>query len=210
MWPQTPGSLCIWPSAVCLWGEGRCGRCDPLSAAQGKGSGAVRIMSFHLPSTFNTIHPLFLRDKLTEMMVDSFLVSWTTDYLMGRPQDFRLRDCSSETAVCGTDTPRGIALSWFVHPVHHRFQVQLRVMPHAEGLWRPRRRWWTLWRTRPPLQLVSIEGVDVEVVRSYEHQELQLDDKLNWSANTNSLYRKSQNQLCFLSRLWSCFLVLAV
>ncbi|KAF7654994.1 hypothetical protein LDENG_00062290 [Lucifuga dentata] len=50
-------------------------------------------------SAFNTIQPFLLRDKLTEMRVDSHLVTWITGYLTGRPQYVRLKDCSSETVL---------------------------------------------------------------------------------------------------------------
>ncbi|KAI3355951.1 hypothetical protein L3Q82_004498 [Scortum barcoo] len=55
-----------------------------------RGSGAVRITFLDFSSTFNTIQPLLLRDKLTEMGVGSHLVAWITDYLTGRPQYVRL------------------------------------------------------------------------------------------------------------------------
>ncbi|KAI3356752.1 hypothetical protein L3Q82_003430 [Scortum barcoo] len=51
-----------------------------------RGSGAVRITFLDFSSAFNTIQPLLLRDKLTEMGVESHLVAWITDYLTGRPQ----------------------------------------------------------------------------------------------------------------------------
>ena len=44
-------------------------------------------MFFHFSSTFNTIQPILLRDKLGSMGVDKYLVSWTVDYL-------------TETTVC--------------------------------------------------------------------------------------------------------------
>ncbi|KAI3372206.1 hypothetical protein L3Q82_007056 [Scortum barcoo] len=55
-----------------------------------RGSGAVRITFLDFSSAFNTIQPLLLRDKLTEMGVGSHLVAWITDYLTGRPQYVRL------------------------------------------------------------------------------------------------------------------------
>ncbi len=63
-------------------------------------------------STFNTIHPLLLRDKLTEMRVDSHLVKWSTDCLTERPQYVRLKGCTSEVTNTGD-----CALSRLVHPV---------------------------------------------------------------------------------------------
>ena len=56
---------------------------------------------------------------------------------------------------------------------------------------------------KPHLQPVSIEGVDVEVVRTYRYLGLQLDVKLDWTANVNTLHRKGQSRLYFLRRLGS-------
>ncbi|KAI4905608.1 hypothetical protein NFI96_026862, partial [Prochilodus magdalenae] len=74
-----------------------------------KGGSAVRVMFFDFPSAFNTIQPLLLRDKLMKMEVD--LVTWITDYLTGRPQHVRIRDCSSDTVVSSTGAPQGTVLS---------------------------------------------------------------------------------------------------
>ncbi|KAK0144738.1 putative RNA-directed DNA polymerase from transposon BS [Merluccius polli] len=58
-------------------------------------------------------------------------------------------------------------------------------------------------KSRPPPQLVQIEGADVEVVSSYRYLGLVLDNKLDWSKNTDHLYRKGQSRLYFLRRLRS-------
>ncbi|KAI4888859.1 hypothetical protein NFI96_007029, partial [Prochilodus magdalenae] len=120
-----------------------------------KGGGAVRVMFFDFSSAFNTIQPLLLRDKLMKMEVDMHLVTWITDYLTGRPQHVRIRDCSSDTEVQ--------ALS-------------------AANLH---------------------QGVDVEVVRSYRYLGVHLDERLDWSVNTDIVYKKAQSRLYFLRRLGS-------
>ena len=58
-------------------------------------------------------------------------------------------------------------------------------------------------RKKPQLQPVSIEGVDVEVVRTYKYLGLQLDDTLDWTANLDAVQRKGQSRLYFLRRLGS-------
>ncbi|KAI4886690.1 hypothetical protein NFI96_004203 [Prochilodus magdalenae] len=60
-------------------------------------------------------------------------------------------------------------------------------------------------RARPLTQPVFIEGVEVEVemVRTYRYLGLHLDERLDWSANTDILYRKGQSRLYFLRRLGS-------
>ncbi|KAI3353867.1 hypothetical protein L3Q82_005075 [Scortum barcoo] len=50
---------------------------------------------------------------------------------------------------------------------------------------------------------VIIKGDCVEVVHTYKYLGVQLDDKLDWTANTDALCRKGQSHLYFLRRLAS-------
>lgn len=64
-------------------------------------------------------------------------------------------------------------------------------------------------RSRPPS--VCIGGTDVEIVTSYKYLGVQLNRKLEWSANTDNAYKKAmkaqfhqcmqQATLCFISLL---------
>ena len=58
-------------------------------------------------------------------------------------------------------------------------------------------------RSEPPLQRVNIRGEDIEVVQSYRYLGVHLDSKLDWSVNTDAVYRKGQSRLVFLRRLRS-------
>ena len=58
-------------------------------------------------------------------------------------------------------------------------------------------------RSQPPLLPVSIEGVSVEVVNTYKYLGVHLDNKLDWSANIDAIYKKGQSRLYFLRRLRS-------
>ncbi len=58
-------------------------------------------------------------------------------------------------------------------------------------------------KSRPRPQPVQIEGVEVEAVDSYKYLRLWLDNKLDWTSNTNHLYSKGQSRLYFLRRLRS-------
>ena len=58
-------------------------------------------------------------------------------------------------------------------------------------------------RSQPPLLPVSIEGVSVEVINTYKYLGVHLDNKLDWSANIDALYKKGQSRLYFLRRLRS-------
>ncbi|KAG5271145.1 hypothetical protein AALO_G00176410 [Alosa alosa] len=48
-----------------------------------------------------------------------------------------------------------------------------------------------------------LHGVNVEVVSTYKYLGLHLDNKLDWSANTDAFYKKRQSRLYFLKRLRS-------
>ena len=58
-------------------------------------------------------------------------------------------------------------------------------------------------RSQPPLLPVSIEGVSVEVVNTYKYLGVHMDNKLDWSANVDAIYKKGQSRLYFLRRLRS-------
>ena len=68
-------------------------------------------MFFCFSNAFKTIQPLLLREKLTEMRVDTQLVTLITDYLTGRPQYVKLRDSISEIVVSSTRELQGTVLS---------------------------------------------------------------------------------------------------
>uniref|UniRef100_A0A3B3C2V1 Reverse transcriptase domain-containing protein n=1 Tax=Oryzias melastigma TaxID=30732 RepID=A0A3B3C2V1_ORYME len=52
-------------------------------------------------------------------------------------------------------------------------------------------------------QLLHIEGDSVERVQTYKYMGVMLDHKLDWTVNTDQLYKKSQSRLYFLRRLRS-------
>lgn len=58
-------------------------------------------------------------------------------------------------------------------------------------------------RVRLPLQLVNIRGEDIEVVQTYKYLGVHLDNIVDWSTNTDELYKKGQSWLFFLHRLRS-------
>ncbi|KAI4891324.1 hypothetical protein NFI96_000961 [Prochilodus magdalenae] len=192
-------------------------------------------------SAFNTIQPLLLRDKLMKMEVDMHLVTWITDYLTGRPQHVRIRDCSSDTVISSTGAPQGTVLSpvlFTLYTSDFKYNSELCHMQKfsddtaivgcvCNGQEREYRslvedfvEWCTtnhlklnitktkemcidFRRSRPSQQPISIKGVDVEVVRSYRYLGVHLDERLDWSVNTDMVYKKAQSRLYFLRRLGS-------
>ena len=58
-------------------------------------------------------------------------------------------------------------------------------------------------RAPPSPQPVIIEGREVEVVGNYKYLGLQLDSRLDWSLNSDCVYKKGQSRMYFLRRLAS-------
>ncbi|KAI3357214.1 hypothetical protein L3Q82_015682 [Scortum barcoo] len=50
---------------------------------------------------------------------------------------------------------------------------------------------------------VNIQGLDIERVRTYKYLGVHLNNKLDWTDNTDSLYKKGQSRLYMLRRLGS-------
>ncbi|XP_071398745.1 general transcription factor II-I repeat domain-containing protein 2A-like, partial [Centroberyx affinis] len=58
-------------------------------------------------------------------------------------------------------------------------------------------------RNRRPPVLVVIQGEEVKRVDSYKHLGVQINKKLDWTHNTEALFRKGQSRLFYLRRLRS-------
>ncbi|TWW56005.1 hypothetical protein D4764_09G0010550 [Takifugu flavidus] len=58
-------------------------------------------------------------------------------------------------------------------------------------------------KSKSPPSPVCISGKDVEIVSSYRFLGVQLDNKLEWSTNTDAVYKKAMSRLYFLRRLRS-------
>lgn len=56
-------------------------------------------------------------------------------------------------------------------------------------------------RSKSPPLLVSIGGANIEVVSGYRYLVVHLNDKLDWSFNTTTIYKKGQRWFHFLCRL---------
>ncbi|KAK0148535.1 putative RNA-directed DNA polymerase from transposon BS [Merluccius polli] len=75
---------------------------------------SVRVMFFDFSSAFNTIQPRLLKAKLENMQVGAPLVTWVDDYLTGRPQFVRLKNCVSDCLISNIGAPQGTVLSPFL------------------------------------------------------------------------------------------------
>ena len=58
------------------------------------------------------------------------------------------------------------------------------------------------FRRRPPLHPpVNIQGQDIETVESFKYLGVHVNNKLDWTHNTNALYKNGQSRLHLLRRL---------
>ncbi|TWW67277.1 hypothetical protein D4764_02G0003180 [Takifugu flavidus] len=181
----------------------------------------VRVMFFDFSSAFNTIQPRLLRAKLENRQVDAPLVSWIEDYLTGRPQFVRLRSCVSDPRMSNTGAPQGTVLSPFLfttytadfQSIHNGQEEEYRDFVESFVRWcRENHLQLNVTKTKmvvdfsksksPPFPL-CISGKDVEIVPSYRFLGVQLDNKLEWSTNTDAVYKKAMSRLYFLRRLRS-------
>lgn len=58
-------------------------------------------------------------------------------------------------------------------------------------------------RKSPPVTPVRIQGKEIETVDSYKYLGVHLNNKLDWTTNTDALYKKGQSRLHLLRRLRS-------
>ncbi|KAI4898908.1 hypothetical protein NFI96_017256 [Prochilodus magdalenae] len=154
--------------------------------------------------------PLLLRDKLMKMEVDMHLVTWITDYLTGRPQHVRIRDCSSDTVISSTGAPQGTVLSPVLFTPEREYRslvedfVEWCTTNHLKLNITKTKEMCIDFRRVQALSAANLhQGVDVEVVRSYRYLGVHLDERLDWSVNTDIVYKKAQSRLYFLRRLGS-------
>lgn len=72
----------------------------------------VKLLFIDFSSSFNTIQPHILIDKLIEEFgLDFYLVGWIVDFLVQRTQRVKVNDCYSECLVSSTGSPQGCVLS---------------------------------------------------------------------------------------------------
>ena len=202
---------------------------------------SVRIMFFDFSSAFNTIQPRLLKDKLETMQVDAPLITWVDDYLTGRPQFVRLRNCVPARLISNIGAPQGTVLSPFLFTTYtsdfqycteschlQKFSDDTAIVGCVEGgreaEYRDLVDRFVKWcgenhlvlnvaktrelvvdfrRNKPLPSPVCISGTKVDVVDTYKYLGVTLDNKLDWSANTEAIYRKGQSRLYFLRRLRS-------
>ncbi len=96
---------------------------------------------------------------------------------------------------CGVETEHRTTVDYFVTWCE-RNHLQLNVIKSKELVV-------DLWRTKAPLTHVSIRGVSVNLLEDYTYLGVNMNNKLDWTKNSEAVYKKGQSRLYFLRRLKS-------
>ena len=112
--------------------------------------------------------------------VDQHLATWTTDYLTNRPQFVRLHHYVSDVILCSTGAPQSTVLSPFLFTLYTSDFTHNTTHCHIQKFYR---------RKTSHFTPVNIQGSDIEVVKSYKFLGVHLNNKLDWTDNTNALFK---------------------
>ncbi|KAI5100278.1 hypothetical protein C0J45_9264 [Silurus meridionalis] len=152
-----------------------------------KAGNTVRVTFFDFSSAFNTTQPVLLRDKMVYIGVDHHLSTWILDYLTDRPHlvglitdddDRKYRELIQNFVDWCQQSCLQINMGKtkeLVVDFHRHKQTSL-----------------------PP---VNIQGKDIVRVDSYKYLSVHLNSKLDWTDNTEAIYKKGQSRLFLLKRL---------
>ncbi|KAI3356050.1 hypothetical protein L3Q82_017163 [Scortum barcoo] len=175
-----------------------------------KAGSTVRIMFFDFSSAFNTIQPRLLGDNAA--------ASWggpSPHFLdSGLPHTHRpqftfhtihhhviSRSSSDDSAVVGLITDgedreyRGLIQDFVDLCLWNNLQINAGKTKELVVDFRR--------RSHSPPAPVSIQGTDIDTVKSYKYLGVHLNDSLDWSDNTNALVKKGNSRLFLLRRLRS-------
>lgn len=71
----------------------------------------ARLLFVDFSSTFNSIHPDILLNKMAGMKVNPFIIRWYYSFLSNRQQQVRINSVLSDKAVSSTGAPQGTVSS---------------------------------------------------------------------------------------------------
>lgn len=197
-----------------------------------EGGCSVRILFFDFSCAFNTIQPSLLQEKLISWIADYLTdrpqfvrigssISNTTTSSTGAPQGIVLSPILF--TLYNVDFKHNSELCHMQKFLDYTAVVAC-IKGNEEGEYRKVVRDFVEWcqknqlilntskikeivldfRRQPPTTLpICIKGEAVEIVPSYKYLGLTVDNKLDWTLNTDYIYKKSQSRLYFLQRLAS-------
>ncbi len=83
----------------------------------------VRLLFINYSSAFNTIVPIKLASKLTDLGLNSSLCDWIQDFLTGRPQVVKVGQFTSNSITLNVGAPQGCVLSPLLYSLYTRLHV---------------------------------------------------------------------------------------
>ncbi|TWW67285.1 hypothetical protein D4764_02G0003260 [Takifugu flavidus] len=156
-------------------------------------------MFFDFSSAFNTIQPSLLRGKMEGARVDYHLAAWTTDYLTNRLQYVRLRDCESLFLfTLYTSDFSHNSDSCHLQKFSNDTAIVGRVSEGNELEYREVITNFVAWCELNHLRINASKTNE-----EYKYLGVHLINKLDWTHNTDALYKKGQSRLHLLRRLRS-------
>ncbi len=82
-----------------------------LTHIDSKNGNYVRLLFINYSSAFNTIVPIKLAVKLTDLGLNTSLCDWIQDFLTGRPQVVKMGQFTSNSITLNIGAPQGCVLS---------------------------------------------------------------------------------------------------
>ncbi len=89
-----------------------------LTHIDSKNGNYVRLLFIDYSSAFNTIVPIKLAVKLTDLGLNSSLCDWIQDFLTGRPQVVKMGQFTSNSITLNIGAPQGCVLSPLLYSLY--------------------------------------------------------------------------------------------
>ncbi len=90
----------------------------PSHTFTAKNGNCVRLLFIDYSSTFNTIVPIKLAVKLTDLNLNSSICDWIQDFLTGRPQVVKVGQFTSNSITLNIGAPQGCVLSPLLYSLY--------------------------------------------------------------------------------------------
>ncbi len=94
-----------------------------LTHIDSKNGNYVRLLFIDYSSVFNTIVPIKLADKLTDLGLNYSLCDWIQDFLTGRPQAVKVGRFTSNSITLNAGAPQGCVPSPLLYSLYTRLLV---------------------------------------------------------------------------------------
>ncbi len=140
----------------------------------------VRLLFIDYSSAFNTIVPIKLASKLTDLGLNSSLCDWIQDFLTGRPQVVKFGQFISNSITLNVEAPQSCVLSPLLYSLYTHDCSKRHLRPYT------------------PLM---ISGTPVERVSSFKYLGVNISENLTWTTHIQTQVKKARKRLYHLRQL---------